>query len=170
MSPALLALAVVLAVALGAALAYAVRIDDRLDRELRRLGRHTCSTTCTACSTTRRAENGDEPMNTHTRTRSRRGRTLAREDRRTALRLLLARADRGALTREDAAHLRTLAEAEIAECDTFRRSAGGQQSAALRLHRRIDAAEQAMREIEVERDEYAAEAEALRAAAGKGEQ
>ncbi|WP_435611789.1 hypothetical protein [Streptomyces sp. bgisy159] len=113
-------------------------------------------------------------MNTHTRTRSRRGRTLAREaareDRRTALHLLLARADRGALTREDAAHLRALAEAEIAECDTFRRSAGGQQSAALRLNRRIDAAEQAMREIETERDEYAAEAEALRVAADKGEQ
>ncbi|MFE9253920.1 hypothetical protein [Streptomyces sp. NPDC006879] len=59
MSPALLALAVVLAPALGAALAYSVRIDDRLDRELRRLGRHTRSTTCTACSTTRRAENGE---------------------------------------------------------------------------------------------------------------
>ncbi|MGW1489798.1 hypothetical protein [Streptomyces sp. NPDC002402] len=59
MSPALLALAVVLALALGASLAYAVRIDDRLDRELRRLGRRPSSTTCTACSTTRRAENGE---------------------------------------------------------------------------------------------------------------
>ncbi|MFH9870411.1 hypothetical protein ACH4NT_30595 [Streptomyces lydicus] len=59
MSSALLVLAVVLALALGASLAYTVRLDDRLDRELRRLGVRPCSTTCTACSTTRRAENGE---------------------------------------------------------------------------------------------------------------
>jgi hypothetical protein len=58
-SPALVALAVVLSVALGASLAYVVRVDDRLDRELRRLGCRPCPTTCTACSTTRRAENGE---------------------------------------------------------------------------------------------------------------
>ncbi|MCY0923235.1 hypothetical protein OS965_34725 [Streptomyces sp. H27-G5] len=111
-------------------------------------------------------------MNDTTRTRSRRGRTLTREgvreQRRTALRVLLARADRGALTPRDANQLRDLAEAEIAECETFRRSAGGQQTAALKLRHRIDAAEQAMQEIEAERDQYAAEAEALRRAAGEG--
>ncbi|MEV6395570.1 hypothetical protein AB0M39_12460 [Streptomyces sp. NPDC051907] len=61
MSSSLLALAVVLALALGASLAYTVRIEDRLDRELRRLGRRPCPTTRTACSTTRRAENGETP-------------------------------------------------------------------------------------------------------------
>ncbi|MEU4067417.1 hypothetical protein AB0F25_34320 [Streptomyces wedmorensis] len=110
---------------------------------------------------------------TRTRTRSRRGRTFAREavreQRREALFVLLARADRGALTREDARRLRDLAAAEVVECDTFRRSAGGQQSAALKLRHRIEAAEQAMREIEAERDQYAAEVETLRAAAGKGD-
>ncbi|MFC8495315.1 hypothetical protein ACFUJU_31900 [Streptomyces sp. NPDC057235] len=111
---------------------------------------------------------------THTRTRSRRGRTLAREGvrdrRREALLVLLGRADRGALTAADARQLRDLAAAEVAECDAFRRSAGGQQAAALKLRHRVEAAEQAMREIEAERDEYAAEVEALRAAAGKGDQ
>ncbi|MFD7237029.1 hypothetical protein ACFWAT_17205 [Streptomyces syringium] len=110
-------------------------------------------------------------MNHTTRARSRRGRTAAREgvreQRRAALRLLLARADRGALTPGDATQLRDLAEAEIAECERFRQSAGGQQTAALKLRHRIDAAEQAMQEIEAERDQYAAEAEALRTA-GEG--
>lgn len=110
---------------------------------------------------------------TRSRTQSRRGRALAheavRDQRREALLVLLARADRGALTQKDARQLRDLAAAEVAECDTFRRSAGGQQSAALKLRHRIEAAEQAMREIEAERDQYAAEVEALRAAAGKGD-
>ncbi|MEV6395571.1 hypothetical protein AB0M39_12465 [Streptomyces sp. NPDC051907] len=107
-------------------------------------------------------------MNHNTRTRSRRGRAATREavrnHRRDALRLLLARASRGALTPGDATRLRDLAEAEIAECDTLRRSAAGQQTAALRLRHRVDAAEQTMREIEAERDRYAAEVEALLAA------
>ncbi|MFJ7902392.1 hypothetical protein ACIQ6V_18180 [Streptomyces sp. NPDC096198] len=59
MSPALLVLAAVGVLAVSAALAYAIRLDDHLDRELRRLDRQPCSTTCTACSTTRRAENGE---------------------------------------------------------------------------------------------------------------
>ncbi|MFF3653368.1 hypothetical protein ACFYXV_32630 [Streptomyces sp. NPDC002181] len=109
-------------------------------------------------------------MNHTTRTRSRRGRTATREgvreQRRAALRLLLARADRGALTPGDATQLRALAEAEIADCDRFRQSAGGQQTAALKLRHRIDAAEQAMQEIETERDTYAAEVEALRGGEG----
>ncbi|MFJ6052320.1 hypothetical protein [Streptomyces sp. NPDC092307] len=61
MSAALLALAVALALALGASLAHTVRLDGRLDREARGLDRRPCSTTCTACSTTRRAENGETP-------------------------------------------------------------------------------------------------------------
>jgi hypothetical protein len=112
--------------------------------------------------------------NTRTRTRSRRGRTAAREgvrdERRQAMRVLLARADRGALAPAEAVKLRALVEAEVAECETFRRSASGQQTAALRLRHRIDAAEQAMREIEAERDHYAAAAEALRPVAGEGGQ
>ncbi|MDV9190476.1 hypothetical protein R6L23_20025 [Streptomyces sp. SR27] len=104
--------------------------------------------------------------NTPTRTRSRRGRSDAREavreDRRRATRVLLARADRGVLGPEDSARLRQLVEAEIADCDNFRRSAGGQQAAALRLRHRVAAAEQAIVETEAERDQYATEAEALR--------
>ncbi|MGW2588030.1 hypothetical protein ACWCYZ_43410 [Streptomyces virginiae] len=109
-------------------------------------------------------------MNHTTRTRSRRGRTAAREgareQRRTALRLLLTRAERGTLTPGEATQLRDLAEAEIAECERFRQSAGGQQTAALKLRHRINAAEQAMQEIEAERDAYAAEVEALHAGQG----
>ncbi|WP_158720965.1 hypothetical protein [Streptomyces sp. NRRL S-241] len=104
--------------------------------------------------------------NTPTRTRSRRGRSDAREavreERRAATRVLLARADRGVLGPEDTAKLRQLVEAEIADGDAFRRSASGQQAAALRLTHRVAAAEQAIVEAEAERDQYAAEAEALR--------
>ncbi|MFC5214294.1 hypothetical protein [Streptomyces coerulescens] len=111
--------------------------------------------------------------NTLPRIRSRRGRSDAREavrhERRTALRVLLARADRGVLGPEDTARLRQLVEAEIADCDNFRRSAGGQQAAALRLTHRIAAAEQAIVEAEAERDEYAAEVEALRASTEGGQ-
>ncbi|MEV0992737.1 hypothetical protein [Streptomyces sp. NPDC049949] len=108
-------------------------------------------------------------MNLHapTRTRSRRGRSDAREavrdERRAAIRVLLARADRRVLGPEDTVKLRQLVEAEIADGDAFRRAAGGQQAAALRLTHRVVAAEQAIVEAEAERDQYAAEAEALRA-------
>ncbi|RZU21724.1 hypothetical protein [Streptomyces sp. BK239] len=101
-------------------------------------------------------------MNTRTRTRSdsRRGRRELREAERTArregLRLLLARADRGVLTPEDSAALRGHIEAEVAECDTFRRSAGGQQVAAMRLHRTLAAADECLVETEADRDRYAA--------------
>ncbi|MGW7413415.1 hypothetical protein [Streptomyces sp. NPDC054863] len=88
---------------------------------------------------------------------SRRGRTAhrdaARDERRARLRLLLARVDRGVLTPEDCAALRGEVEAEVAESDTYRRSATGQQAAAMRLHHRIEAAEQALVETEAERDE-----------------
>lgn len=109
---------------------------------------------------------------TRTRPDSRRGkrqqRDADRDERRTRIRVLLARAERHALTREDATTLRALVEAEVAECDTQRRSAGGQQAAAMRLHHTLAAAEDAIREIEAERDQAAAEAEALRVADGKG--
>ncbi|MFI9063075.1 hypothetical protein ACIGQE_14510 [Streptomyces sp. NPDC053429] len=102
---------------------------------------------------------------TRTRTRSRRGRTDAREtvrdERRAAIRVLLARAVLGP---EDTVKLRQLIEAEVADGDAFRRSAAGQQAAALRLTHRVAAAEQAIVEAEAERDQYAAEVEALRAA------
>ncbi|MEV8055167.1 hypothetical protein AB0P37_01220 [Streptomyces antimycoticus] len=105
-------------------------------------------------------------MNTRTRTDSRRGRRerreVERDARRSRLRVLLSRADRGVLTPEESALLRGDVEAEMAECDTHRRIAGGQQAAAMRLHRRIEAAEQCVAETEAERDQYAAEAEALR--------
>ncbi|WP_432110800.1 hypothetical protein [Streptomyces sp. YPW6] len=103
---------------------------------------------------------------TRARTDSRRGRIAAREtdrdERRTRFRLFLSRADRGVLTPEDCAQFRGDVEAEVAECDTHRRSAGGQQAAAMRLHRRIEAAEQAIVETEAERDRYAAQVAALR--------
>ncbi|WP_149184501.1 hypothetical protein [Streptomyces sp. TRM49041] len=113
-------------------------------------------------------------LTTPPRTRSRRGRSDAREAvrdaRRNALRVLLARADRQVLGLgpEDTARLRQLVEAEITDCDNFRRSAGGQQAAALRLTHRVAAAEQAIVEAEAERDQYAAEVEALRSAATEG--
>ncbi|MFF8534109.1 hypothetical protein ACF07B_19500 [Streptomyces sp. NPDC015532] len=101
-------------------------------------------------------------MNSRTRTRSdsRRGRRELREAERTArregLRLLLARADHGVLTPEDSAALRGHIEAEVAECETFRRSAGGQQVAAMRLHRTLAAADECLVETEADRDQYAA--------------
>ncbi|MFF0744197.1 hypothetical protein ACFYVL_27745 [Streptomyces sp. NPDC004111] len=94
------------------------------------------------------------------RTESRRARAAhrdaARDERRARLRLLLARADRGVLTPEDCAALRAEVEAEVAESDTYRRSATGQQAAAMRLHHRIAAAEQALVETETERDQVLA--------------
>ncbi|MEU3710507.1 hypothetical protein [Streptomyces catenulae] len=104
-------------------------------------------------------------MTARTRSDSRRGRIAAREAerdaRRNRLRLFLARADRGVLSTEDAAQLRGDVEAELAECDTFRRSAGGQQAAAMRLHKRVEAAEQAIVEAEAERDRHATAAAEL---------
>ncbi|MCX4818377.1 hypothetical protein OG883_00325 [Streptomyces sp. NBC_01142] len=109
-------------------------------------------------------------LNTRTRTRSRRGRSDAREavrdERRAAIRVLLARADRGVLGPEETVKLRQLVEAEVADGDAFRRSAAGQQAAALRLTHRVAAAEQAIVEAEAERDQYAAEVESLRTGAG----
>ncbi len=105
-------------------------------------------------------------MNTRTRCDSRRGRIAAREAergaRRERFRLFLARADRGVLSPEDCAALRADIEAEVAESDTHRRSAAGQQAAVTRLHARIEAAEQAIVEAEAEHD---AQAERLATAA-----
>ncbi|QKW51697.1 hypothetical protein [Streptomyces buecherae] len=100
-------------------------------------------------------------MTARTRTRddSRRGRIAARaserDARRDRFRLLLACVERGALSPGEFAQLRDDIGAEIAEHETCRRSAGGQQAAAMRLHKRIEAAEQAIVETEAERDEQA---------------
>ncbi|MFI6055520.1 hypothetical protein ACIBCO_36220 [Streptomyces violascens] len=100
-------------------------------------------------------------MTTHTRTRadSRRGRIATREaereQRRTRFRLFLARADRGVLSPEDSAQFRGDVETEVAEADTHRRSAGGHQAAAMRLHATLAAAEQCIAETEADRDRYA---------------
>ncbi|WKU45987.1 hypothetical protein Q3V23_19045 [Streptomyces sp. VNUA116] len=71
-----------------------------------------------------------------------------RTERRDSLLVLLARADRGTLTRPEAALLRAHVEAEIAAGDRARRSAGGQQTAVRRVQRRLDAAEAAIIEAE----------------------
>lgn len=91
---------------------------------------------------------------------SRRNRRAARETERTArrdhLRELLARADRGMLTPADSAALRGAVEAEVTECDTFQRSAGGQQVAVQRLRRTVAAADECLVETETDRHLYAA--------------
>ncbi|MDT3395577.1 hypothetical protein RKE29_02745 [Streptomyces sp. B1866] len=75
-----------------------------------------------------------------------------RAARRASLAALLDLADRGTLRTADAAALREHVEAELAEGDKARRGAVGQQAAARRLLRRIDAAEQAIIETEADRD------------------
>ncbi|MFG3118680.1 hypothetical protein ACGF4C_30455 [Streptomyces sp. NPDC048197] len=91
---------------------------------------------------------------------NRRARTAEREQSRTARRdslaVLLSRAERGVLSPAEAALLRTTVEAELAEGDTARRSAGGQQAAVRRMQQRLDAAEQAI----VEAEQHAARSEA----------
>jgi len=96
-----------------------------------------------------------------TRTRgSRRARSAEREQARTARRdcllVLLSRAERGVLSRAEAALLRATVEAELAEGDAARRAAGGQQAAVRREQQRLDAAEQAI----VEAEQHAARCEA----------
>lgn len=91
--------------------------------------------------------------------RNRRDRAEAerlRTERRDSLLVLLARADRGTLTRPEAALLRAHVEAELAAADRARRSAGGQQAAVRRLQRRLDAAEAAI--VEAEQRAHQAEA------------
>ncbi|MGW8374284.1 hypothetical protein [Streptomyces sp. ODS28] len=83
--------------------------------------------------------------------------TTARTERRETLLALLARAERGVLTPAEAARLRALVEAELDDADTARRSAGGQQAAVRRAQHRLDAAEEAIREIEADRDQLARE-------------
>ncbi|WP_329148251.1 hypothetical protein OIU91_19745 [Streptomyces sp. NBC_01456] len=90
-------------------------------------------------------------------------REQARTARRDTLLVLLSRAERGVLSRPEAALLRTAVEAELAAGDQARRAAGGQQAAVRRTQQRLVAAEQAIRETEAERDEHA---ETLKTAAG----
>lgn len=81
-----------------------------------------------------------------------------RQARRRTLHLLFSRADRGVLSRDEAALLRAVVETELAAGDTARCSAGGQQAAVRRLQHRLDAAEQAIVETEAERDRLARDA------------
>ncbi|MEV0438981.1 hypothetical protein AB0I84_47220 [Streptomyces spectabilis] len=124
--------------------------------------RHGRSLTRRPCPPTRTAAcKGACLMTTATvRRDSRRTRRAARATERTARRahllVLLARADRGVLTPEDSVALRAAVETEVAEGDTFRRSAGGQQVAAQRLHHTLAAADACLVETETDRDRYAA--------------
>lgn len=85
---------------------------------------------------------------------SRRTRATEREHgrtrRRDVLAVLLARAER--LLPAEADVLRSLVEAEIVDADRARRAAGGQTAALRRTQARVEAAEQAMVEIEADRD------------------
>lgn len=94
-----------------------------------------------------------------TRTAAGRARSVRRE----ALLALVDRAGRSVLTRAEADRLRCLVEAEFAESDTDRRRARGHQNAVYRTLRRLDAAEQAIRETESDRDHLAEVVEKLRA-------
>lgn len=71
-----------------------------------------------------------------------------RTARRDSLSILLSRAQRGVLSRDEAALLRTHVETELAEADATRQSERGQQRAMDRERRRVEAAEQAIAELE----------------------
>ncbi|MFE0189311.1 hypothetical protein [Streptomyces sp. NPDC058989] len=83
-------------------------------------------------------------------------RKQARTARRDTLLVLLSRAERGVLSHPEAVLLRAAVEAELVAGDQARRAAGGQQAAARRAQQRLVAAEQAIREVEAERDERTA--------------
>lgn len=83
------------------------------------------------------------------RIRTRRDRRDAERDaRRESLFVLLARAQRGALTGAEVSLLRAHVEAEVDASDRFRAEACGQQAAVRREQRRTLAAEDAIREAE----------------------
>ncbi|MFI1182595.1 hypothetical protein ACH4UT_23990 [Streptomyces sp. NPDC020799] len=77
-------------------------------------------------------------------------RELGRTRRRASLAVLLARVDR--LLPAEADLLRAMVDAEIAEGDRARRTAGGYTAAVRRLHARVEAAEAAIVEAEADRD------------------
>ncbi|MYX36746.1 MULTISPECIES: hypothetical protein [unclassified Streptomyces] len=83
--------------------------------------------------------------------------TDQREQRRERIRTLLARVDRAAagrtpITPAEAAALRALIEGEICHAETLRASAAGQQSTTAALRQQLAAAEEAIREVEADRD------------------
>ncbi|MEU4092018.1 hypothetical protein [Streptomyces sp. NPDC026673] len=83
--------------------------------------------------------------------------TEQRDDRRQTIRNLLARVDRAAagrlsLTTAEAAQLRAQVEAEIAHAEALRRSTAGAQSLTRALQQQLAAAEDAIREVEADRD------------------
>ncbi|MEU7163124.1 hypothetical protein AB0A70_00490 [Streptomyces morookaense] len=82
-------------------------------------------------------------------------RELARTRRREILGVLLSRAERGVLLADEARLLRASVEAEIAEHERARRTAGGYSAAVRRLHAKVEAADAAIVETEAERDRLA---------------
>lgn len=78
--------------------------------------------------------------------RKRRG--AERDARRESLFVLLSRMQRGALLEAERPLLRAHVEAELAESDELRRTVAGQQTAIQRTGRRLEAAEDAIREAE----------------------
>ncbi|MFH8345031.1 hypothetical protein [Streptomyces sp. NPDC018045] len=88
-----------------------------------------------------------------------------RDTRREQLAVLLSRAERGVISRAEAALLRAAVEAEIGEGDRYRREAGGQQAAVRREQQRVAAGEQALVEAE-QRAEAAEQALAEQRRAG----
>ncbi|MEU3102947.1 hypothetical protein [Streptomyces griseoflavus] len=84
----------------------------------------------------------------HKRNKRRAETEQLRTARRDTLSILLSRAQRGVLTRDEAALLRTHVEAELAEGDAARQSERGQQRAMERERQRVEAAELAIVEAE----------------------
>ncbi|MFD8151726.1 hypothetical protein ACFV28_13375 [Streptomyces sp. NPDC059720] len=84
----------------------------------------------------------------HKRNKRRAETEQLRTARRDTLSILLSRAQRGVLSRDEAALLRTHVEAELAEGDTARQSERGQQRAMERHRQRVEAAELAIVEAE----------------------
>ncbi|MFE6225454.1 hypothetical protein [Streptomyces sp. NPDC057854] len=91
----------------------------------------------------------------------RKQRAADRASRRATLRILFNRLDR--LTDAEAAVLREYVEAEMTEVDQLRETGRGQDRALKKLHERLAAAEETIREVERDRDDAREELAAIRA-------
>nr|WTB07413.1 hypothetical protein OG546_26250 [Streptomyces antimycoticus] len=98
----------------------------------------------------------------HKRDKRRTETETLRTARRDTLSILLSRAQRGVLSRDEAALLRTHVEAELAEGDAARASERGQQRAMERHRQRVEAAEDAIREAEQRAEQAARDLAAIR--------
>jgi hypothetical protein len=87
-----------------------------------------------------------------------------RTARRDTIGILLSRAQRGVLSADEAALLRTHVEAEIAEGNAARASERGQQRAMEKQRQRVEAAEQAITELEAAVEQAEQRADCYRAA------